>query len=262
MGGEDKENNLVLLTAREHFICHWLLVKRFEINTNERNKMLYAFWMMKMNPNNTQLRYINSRAYGKLRKEYVLNISKQMKCNQNGESNNQFGLHWFTNRNTGEVKKYKIAPNETWILGRNLFRGENNFIPFMKTYIMSISLKKWKELNPIKYNKKELNLMKKKIVYNIYTFEKMEIEENKIPEDFTENKQFAFHNSEKIKFEKLWDLFHSGNYSSLNLFSKCVNYTQPNLVSKFRKYIPIYDKITRKRINFSSNKNLIGVYGL
>ena len=29
LGGVDSENNLVLLTAREHFLCHWLLIRMY-----------------------------------------------------------------------------------------------------------------------------------------------------------------------------------------------------------------------------------------
>ena len=42
MGGDDSKENLVLLTAREHFLCHWLLVETYPDN----NKLKYAFWMM------------------------------------------------------------------------------------------------------------------------------------------------------------------------------------------------------------------------
>ena len=70
LGGNNDENNLVKLTPREHFICHWLLVKMYRKGSEERNKMLYAFWFMKSNPNNNNQRYINSRAYEKYRIEY------------------------------------------------------------------------------------------------------------------------------------------------------------------------------------------------
>ena len=42
---------MVLLTAREHFICHWLLVKRYNQNTKERKKMLFAFHKTKVKNN-------------------------------------------------------------------------------------------------------------------------------------------------------------------------------------------------------------------
>jgi hypothetical protein len=42
LGGSDSKSNLVELTAREHFICHWLLSRLYP----EEPKLSYAFWMM------------------------------------------------------------------------------------------------------------------------------------------------------------------------------------------------------------------------
>ena len=46
LNGSDKDNNLVLLTAKEHYLCHWLLVKLYKKDTIERKKMLKAWFMM------------------------------------------------------------------------------------------------------------------------------------------------------------------------------------------------------------------------
>ena len=73
LGGTDDADNLVELTAREHFICHWLLTKMH--TGDERNKMMSAFFLMRGN-NSYQNRYINSRAYEILREEYAQYISK------------------------------------------------------------------------------------------------------------------------------------------------------------------------------------------
>lgn len=45
LGGSNKAQNLIYLTAREHFICHWLLTK---MTTNEytKQKMISAFFGM------------------------------------------------------------------------------------------------------------------------------------------------------------------------------------------------------------------------
>lgn len=44
LGGSDKKDNLIRLTAREHFVCHMLLVK---MTTGEaKKKMSRAFWLM------------------------------------------------------------------------------------------------------------------------------------------------------------------------------------------------------------------------
>ena len=71
LGGTDNIDNLVELTAREHFICHWLLVK---MTTGEdRYKMLNALRMMRAEKTGQQ-RYqtaITSRVYETIKKEYA-----------------------------------------------------------------------------------------------------------------------------------------------------------------------------------------------
>jgi len=72
LGGGDEPNNLVNLTAREHFVCHWLLVKM--TTGQEHHKMLNALRMMRAeNPN--QQRYttkITARVYENIKQEYSL----------------------------------------------------------------------------------------------------------------------------------------------------------------------------------------------
>jgi len=62
-----KNNDLVYLTAREHFICHLLLTKM--LDGNDGYKMLSAFIAMKMIYKNTKQRYINSIFYDSVRKK-------------------------------------------------------------------------------------------------------------------------------------------------------------------------------------------------
>ena len=79
MGGSNDKENLVDLTAREHFICHWLLIKMTE--GEDRSKMLYALNGMKAE-NKYQQRYhtkITARVYEKYRIEHAENHSKRMK---------------------------------------------------------------------------------------------------------------------------------------------------------------------------------------
>lgn len=82
LGGTDDVHNLVELTAREHFICHWLLTK---ITTGEdRAKMIYALNGMKRS-NKFAQRYetkITARVYEKLKKEFSAVHSAQMKGRQ------------------------------------------------------------------------------------------------------------------------------------------------------------------------------------
>ena len=76
LGGSDTTDNIVALTAREHFVCHWLLTK---MHTGEsRGKMINALYMMQ-GQSTHQKRYkskITSRIYKNLREEYAAYISK------------------------------------------------------------------------------------------------------------------------------------------------------------------------------------------
>lgn len=79
LGGSNDKDNLVDLTAREHFICHWLLIKMTE--GEHRGKMLYALNGMKAE-NKYQQRYsssITARVYERYRIEHAANHSKRMK---------------------------------------------------------------------------------------------------------------------------------------------------------------------------------------
>lgn len=42
LGGIDGKDNIVILTAREHYVCHWLLTKIYKDNS----KLWYAFFQM------------------------------------------------------------------------------------------------------------------------------------------------------------------------------------------------------------------------
>jgi hypothetical protein len=62
LGGKNNSGNLVLLTPKEHYLCHKLLVEIYK-NTPYSNKMYYAMWCM-INGNGNQSRYSpTSRIY-------------------------------------------------------------------------------------------------------------------------------------------------------------------------------------------------------
>lgn len=68
LGGSNEENNLVNLTAKEHYICHLLLIKMTE--GKARTKMRYASYMFSRNPNNNNNRIkITGRRYQYLREQ-------------------------------------------------------------------------------------------------------------------------------------------------------------------------------------------------
>ena len=92
LGGLDDKQNLVDLTAREHFICHWLLTKIYPTG-EEHWKMLNALRMMRAK-NSNQQRYntkITGRVYARLKEEYSILQSERV----SGENNPMFGNKFY-----------------------------------------------------------------------------------------------------------------------------------------------------------------------
>jgi len=67
LGGDDNSNNLIRLTAREHFICHLLLAKI------HGGKLVHAAHMM------SNMKRYNSKEYSWLREEHAKDVSEKMK---------------------------------------------------------------------------------------------------------------------------------------------------------------------------------------
>jgi hypothetical protein len=70
LGGDNSATNLAKLTAREHFICHWLLTKMLP-KGKEKGKMINALWSMRRNNYNHEryLGKITSRVFENIRAE-------------------------------------------------------------------------------------------------------------------------------------------------------------------------------------------------
>lgn len=114
MGGTDDKNNLVQLTAREHFIAHLLLWKIHP----KSHGLIKAISMMCAG--NKEYRSLN-RMYSWL-KEYH---AKSMSYSQKGEKNSQFGKIWIYNLELKEskpVSKDEFPKYESlgWLKGRKI----------------------------------------------------------------------------------------------------------------------------------------------
>lgn len=75
LNGNNKVDNMVALTAREHFICHWLLTKMTV--GKHKASMIYALMFMQRS-NTTQERYstkITSRVYENYKKIHSMIVS-------------------------------------------------------------------------------------------------------------------------------------------------------------------------------------------
>lgn len=88
LGGGNEKSNLVELTAREHFICHWLL-HRLHPTSSE---LSYAFWMMCSMKTVHQKRYKpSSRVYKEGKEASGRATAKRNKGRYIGELNPMFG---------------------------------------------------------------------------------------------------------------------------------------------------------------------------
>ena len=122
LGGSDSKDNLVRLSAREHFVCHWLLVKMYKTSKRSYYKMLRALNMMCSCMNKNQQRY---HSYSRIFARYREDFSKAMSALQVGKKNSQSGTMWVSNI---ELKKNKKIPKGTvpegWVMGRNKWKAK------------------------------------------------------------------------------------------------------------------------------------------
>jgi len=116
MNGTDDKENLVELTAREHFIAHILLLKIYP----GKYSLIKAVSMMCV-IGTGQDRSMN-RMYGWLREKF----SEEMSRSQTGEGNSQFGTMWIHNLELKESKKVpKGEIPEGWLKGRKMKFGKS-----------------------------------------------------------------------------------------------------------------------------------------
>jgi hypothetical protein len=90
LSGKDNKENLVELTAREHFIVHMLLCKFTK--GQARIKMLYAFNFMSVVRNKYRDYKINSKIAQKLRKEFFTNKPKHTSESKLKMSKSRLGM--------------------------------------------------------------------------------------------------------------------------------------------------------------------------
>lgn len=115
-GGNDDKSNLVMLTAREHYLAHYLLMKMQIKNSANYFSMVKAFLVMQVD-NGTGLRYIPSHKFEELRKI----DSERKSLEYVGNGNPSYGTMWVCNPDTGENRKIKKIDSIPfgYVVGRN-----------------------------------------------------------------------------------------------------------------------------------------------
>lgn len=145
LGGLDTTDNLVDLTAREHFVCHWLLTK---ITTgDDRYKMINALRMMRAEKLGQQ-RYktvITGRVYENIKKEYALLQSERIRGENNpmwGRTHTEEARQTISEKNTGKkLTEEQIARQIAVQTGRKR-------APFSNEWRTKMAVKKQGENNP------------------------------------------------------------------------------------------------------------------
>ena len=100
-----KNKRIVVLTLREHYIAHCLLVKtfikRYGVNNNKTKKMIIALWCM-----SNKSKYSNSHIYESLRKEVV-----KLYTGENNPSKRMDGREKISKANSGKVRTKEEREN-------------------------------------------------------------------------------------------------------------------------------------------------------
>jgi 5-methylcytosine-specific restriction endonuclease McrA len=99
LGGSNRKENLVKLTAREHFICHRLLTKMVD-HVKHKYQMWNAFSCMLYRENAGQVRYkVTGRIFENIKKEG--SVIKSIKFS--GEGNPMFGVRGKDHPSFGKI---------------------------------------------------------------------------------------------------------------------------------------------------------------
>jgi len=119
LGGDDSKENIARLTAREHFICHWLLVKM--TTGPDQKKMAYACKRMMHSSGSKQQRY---KVTGRIYEQLKINLNAVLK-------NREFTPEWIENlkfsaqsRAAREGEKEKAIRRENMIKANKSRKGE------------------------------------------------------------------------------------------------------------------------------------------
>jgi hypothetical protein len=125
LGGDENPKNLVLLTAKEHFLCHKLLVLIYPLEKS----LIFALWMMSNGSNNHRNKYLevslkdyeySRNLYSESRKGFIYTeeMKKKMSDSQKekiGEKNSFYGRKHTeeSKKKMSERAKNKVVSEET-----------------------------------------------------------------------------------------------------------------------------------------------------
>jgi hypothetical protein len=124
MNGTNNPDNIVKLTAREHFLCHWLLHEMYPNNTDLR----YSFWSMCRSSDN-QKRYRPSSKIYEYAKHQMLEVWQKFKPSETQITSIKkrlTGTKWYHKLDGTNLRTFQNDDRielESWLPGR--FNGND-----------------------------------------------------------------------------------------------------------------------------------------
>jgi hypothetical protein len=131
LGGRNNKENLVSLTAREHFICHMLLVKMVEIASYKRS-MSYALITMSASNGGARRRKISAREFElakKIAKHHISGVNNGFYGKGKliaGDKNPMYGKPCYYNMTEKEKQSWKNAISKGITGAKNPFYGKTH----------------------------------------------------------------------------------------------------------------------------------------
>ena len=225
-GGTDDKDNLVRLSAREHYIAHLLLTKIYK-NTEFHSKLIFAWHMManmKVSVNYDRNYRINSYLYARLKEEHAKAIGEANSIHQLRLGNSQYGTRWIHNL---ELRESQKISNDCeipvgWAVGRVISWD------FLDRKCSScdkhLGLKKRSHIKECK----ECSTTKK---------------------DANHNKKFQ---ENSIKYLKMWCEFIEGDFRSIHEYSKTTSISSVTITKNWEIYVDGF-RVLRKEILINTN---------
>lgn len=169
IGGTNQQNNLIRLTAREHYIAHALLTKF--IKGKDKFKIMAAFQFMNIKSKWTKSRYTNSKIYEQFKKQWSIEMKTK---------SSPFSIPMIHKKSMDTRKKNKTnifitnnpMHNEKFIQKKvKKTSGKNHYLrKTRKYYYKSVNSKKWILIDTSSNN---LSEALKKLSFSYPTFMKM-----------------------------------------------------------------------------------------
>lgn len=158
MGGNDSQNNLIFLTARQHYIAHWLLYK-----IHKTSSLLYAWHCMSRVGIGQKDRLMNSHHFKRCRKERKKLLSEQSK----GSKNNFYG------------KSHTQESIQKMLESRNLAYSTNSELKEKTRQILSATCKKtFSDVPKTAEQRKRIGRKNMVMLANIHTKEIVRVQKN------------------------------------------------------------------------------------